>query len=74
MRTDGRYLIHAGTFELQESIDKQVSRFTAKGMKFRLQTVPVTKKLYRIRFGRFATQAEAEAAARKGSEFRVEFR
>jgi hypothetical protein len=66
---DGRNLIHAGTFFLQESIDKQVSRFEAKGMTAILKKVRVPQKVRRVSHGRFANKAEADAAASKASTF-----
>jgi len=61
------YVIHAGAYLKQEYIDKQVSRFAAMGIKVHLEPVKVAKTLHHIRFGSFATQAEAEAAARTAS-------
>jgi hypothetical protein len=63
VRVGDSYIIHAGAYLMQEYIDKQVSRFAAQGMKVQLEPVTVDSTLHRVRFGRFATQAEAGAAA-----------
>jgi len=60
----GNYVIHAGAYLSQKYTDKQVSRFTAKGIKVHLEPIQVTTTVHIIRFGSFATLAEAEAAAR----------
>ena len=49
---------------MQEYIDKQVSRFAAKGMTVHLEPLQVAKTMHLLRFGSFTTLAEAEAAAR----------
>jgi cell division septation protein DedD len=63
VRVGDSYIIHAGSYLMPEYIDKLVSRFAAQGMKVQLEPVTVAGTLHRVRFGRFATQAEAGAAA-----------
>src|SRR6185369_7215379 len=60
----GSYVIQAGAYLMQEYLDRQVSRFEAKGIKVHLEPVKVAKTLHLIRFGSFAIRTEAEAAAR----------
>lgn len=61
------YVIHAGAYLMQEYIDRQVRRFAVKGIKVHLEPVQVSKTLHRLRFGSFASLAEAEAASRTAS-------
>lgn len=68
----GSYVIHAGVYQKQEYIDRQVNRFAAKGIKVYLETVKVAEILHVIRFGSFATRAEAEAASRSASSSDVQ--
>lgn len=63
VRVGDSYVIHAAAYLMPEYIDKQVSRFAAQGMQVHLEPVTVTGTLHRVRFGHFATQAEAGAAA-----------
>jgi hypothetical protein len=63
VRVGDSYVIHAGAYLFQEYIDKKVSRFAAQGMKVQIEPVTVASALHRVRFGSFATQAEAGAAA-----------
>lgn len=60
---DGSYVIHAGAYLMQGYIDKQVRLFASKGIEVQLEAVEVVSPLHRVRFGSFATQAEAGAAA-----------
>jgi hypothetical protein len=62
-----RYVIHAGAYLMQAHIDKQVSRFAAKGMTVHLEPMQAVKTVHLIRFGSFTTQTEAETVARVAS-------
>lgn len=70
--SDGYNVIQAGAYLTQEYIDRQVSRFAAKGIKVYLEPVKVAKTLHQLRFVSFASRAEAETAARKASAFGVQ--
>ncbi len=64
---EGSYVIHAGAYLIPEHIHKQVNRFAAKGITVQLEPVQLAKTLHLIRFGNFATLADAKAAARRSS-------
>ena len=56
------YVIYAGTFLRQGTVDKLTKRFLAEGVKVHPEPVQVVRTLSRIRFGSFATRADATAA------------
>lgn len=56
------YVIYAGTFLKQGTVDKLTKRFLAEGVKVYPEPVQVVRTLSRIRFGSFATRADATAA------------
>jgi cell division protein FtsN len=56
------YVIYAGTFLRQGTVDKLTKRFLAEGVKVYPEPVQVVRTLSRIRFGSFATRADATAA------------
>lgn len=59
-----RYVIYAGTFLQAESIDDLSKKFLKEGIKVYSEPVQVVRTLSRIRFGNFASKAEALDAAR----------
>ena len=63
----GGYIILAGVYRVREHVDTQVIRFEKKGLTVHLEPLQVTTTVHTIRFGSFATRAEAEAAARKAA-------
>jgi len=65
--TGDRYVILAGVYRMREHIDKQVRRFTTKGLTVHLEPVQIATKAHLIRFGSFANRTEAAAAARIAS-------
>jgi cell division septation protein DedD len=56
------YVIYAGTFLRQGTVDKLTKRFLAEGVKVHPEPVQVVRTLSRIRFGSFATREDATAA------------
>ncbi len=58
-----KYVIYAGTFLSKGNIAKLTKRFNAEGIKVHPEPVQVVRTLSRIRFGSFATQDDAKAAA-----------
>lgn len=60
-----RYVIYAGTFLQSQHVEKLSQRFVELGMKVYAEPVNVVRTLSRIRFGSFATEEEAAAAARE---------
>jgi len=56
------YVIYAGTFLRQGTVDKLTKRFLAEGVKVHPEPVQVVRTLSRIRFGSFATRENAMAA------------
>jgi len=56
------YVIYAGTFLKQGTVDKLTKRFLAEGLKVHPEPVQVVRTLSRIRFGNFATREDAMAA------------
>ena len=56
------YVIYAGTFLKQGTVDKLTKRFLAEGVKVHPEPVQVVRTLSRIRFGSFATKEDATAA------------
>ena len=59
------YVVYAGTFLKSRSIDQLSRRFLEQGIKVHPEPVQVVRTLSRIRFGSFATQEDAAAAARE---------
>ena len=57
------YVIYAGTFLKSRNVEKLKERFLAEGIKVKAEPVQVVRTLSRIRFGSFATKADATAAA-----------
>jgi len=56
------YVIYAGPFLRKDTVDKLTKRFKAEGLKVHPEPVQVVRTLSRIRFGSFATRADATAA------------
>ncbi len=59
------YVVYAGTFLKTGNVDKLSQRFFKEGIKVHPEPVQVVRTLNRIRFGSFATRADATAAARE---------
>ena len=57
------YVIYVGTFLRKSTVDRLTKRFLAEGIKVHPEPVQVVRTLSRIRFGSFATRADAMAAA-----------
>ena len=57
------YVIYVGTFLRKNTVDRLTKRFLAEGIKVHPEPVQVVRTLSRIRFGSFATRADAVAAA-----------
>jgi len=62
------YVVYAGTFLRQESIDNLSQRFLKEGVKVHPEPVQVVRTLSRIRFGSFATKEAAAAVASELSQ------
>jgi len=60
-----RYIVYAGTFLRAGNVAKLTKRFLDEGITVHPEPVEVVRTLSRIRFGRFATQEDAAAAARE---------
>ena len=58
-----QYVIYAGTFLNSRVADKLTQRFLAEGIRVYPEPVQVVRTLSRVRFGSFATKADAVAAA-----------
>jgi cell division septation protein DedD len=59
------YVVYAGTFLKTGNVDKLIQRFLKEGIKVHPEPVQVVRILNRIRFGSFATKADATAVARE---------
>lgn len=62
------YVIYAGTFLSKGSIDSLTKRFAKEGIKVYPEPVQVVRTLSRIRFGGFATKADAEIVAKLAAD------
>jgi len=62
------YVVYAGTFLKSRSVDKLSQRFLKEGIKVHPEPVQVVRTLSRIRFGSFATKADAAAVASELSQ------
>ena len=66
------YVIYAGTFLKQGTVDKLTKRFLAEGLKVHPEPVQVVRTLSRIRFGNFLTREDAMTAVNAAGKVGVE--